>query len=76
MAGLRESVTAFQGEVSDVTSRDVLSLMLLVQYFDTLKEVGTSGNSSTIFIPSDPGAVGSMSSQIRDGVLAAQAMRR
>ncbi len=37
MAGLRESVTAFQGEVSDVTSRDVLSLMLLVQYFDTLK---------------------------------------
>ncbi len=31
MAGLRESVTAFQGEVSDVTSRDVLSLMLLVQ---------------------------------------------
>ena len=76
MAGLRESVTAFQGEVSDVTSRDVLSLMLLVQYFDTLKEVGTSGNSSTIFIPSDPGAVGSMSSQIRDGVLAAQARRR
>lgn len=38
-----------------------------------------SGRSNTLFIPSNPGAVADMASQIRDGVLqagAAQDMRR
>lgn len=37
MSGLRESVQSFQTEVTEVNSRDVLSLMLLTQYFDTIK---------------------------------------
>ena len=79
MSGLRESVQAFQTEVTEVNSRDVLSLMLLTQYFDTIKEVGCSGRASTIFMPSNPGAVADMAGQIRSGVLqaeAAQNMRR
>jgi len=79
MSGLRESVQAFQTEVTEVGSRDVLSLMLLTQYFDAIKEVGTSGHTSTLFIPSNPGAVADMAEQIRNGVLqagAAQNMRR
>ena len=71
MSGLRESVQAFQTEVTEVNSKDVLSLMLLTQYFDAVKEIGCSGNSSTIFVPSNPGAVGEMAAQIRDGVLQA-----
>ena len=79
MAGLRESVQAFQSEVTEVNSRDVLSLMLLTQYFDTLKEVGISGKASTIFVPSNPGSVADLDAQIRNGVLqadAASSMRR
>lgn len=79
MSGLQESVQAFSATVTDVKPQDILSLMLMTQYFDTLKEVGMSGKSSTIFIPSSPGAVGDMAAQIRDGVLqsgAAQSMRR
>ncbi len=33
MNGLRESVTAFGEDVKDVSSRDVLELMLLTQYW-------------------------------------------
>lgn len=79
MSGLRESVQSFQSEVTEVGSRDVLSLMLLTQYFDAIKEIGTSGRASTIFVPSAPGAVSDLATQIRDGVLqgeAANSLRR
>ena len=75
MSGLRESVQAFQNEVTEVNSRDVLSLMLLTQYFDAVKEIGCSGRATTIFVPSNPGAVADMAGQIRNGVLQADAAR-
>lgn len=79
MTGLRESVQSFQSEVTEINSKDVLSLMLLTQYFDAVKEIGMSNKSSTIFIPSNPGAVSDLATEIRNGVLqagAAQSMRR
>lgn len=80
MTGLRESVQAFQSEVSEVGSRDVLSLMLLTQWVDAVKEIGSKNNASTIFIPSNPGAITDMAGEIRNGMLQAglgqQQMRR
>lgn len=75
MAGLKESVQSFQSEVSEVGSRDVLSLMLLTQYFDAIKEIGVTGKASTVFIPSNPGAVADLASQVRDGILQADSSR-
>ena len=69
MAGLKESVQSFQSEVNEVGSRDVLSLMLLTQYFDAIKEIGVSGKTSTVFVPSNPGAVADLASQVRAGIL-------
>lgn len=43
ISGLRESVQTFQSEVSDVNSRDVMELLLITQYFDTLKARGRWG---------------------------------
>ena len=40
--GLRESVLNFEQNVSDISSRDVIELMLVSQYFDMLKDVGVS----------------------------------
>lgn len=48
MSGLQESVTAFETAVSEVNSRDVISLMLLTQYFDALRDIGAKG--SPIFV--------------------------
>lgn len=73
MAGLKESVQSFQSGVNEVGSRDVLTLMLLTQYFDAIKEIGVTGKASTVFIPSNPGAVADLASQVRDGILQADA---
>lgn len=67
--GLRQSVVAFSEEVSDVESKDVLSLLLLTQYFDTLKEIGANSKSNTIFVPHGPGALNDAAGQIRTGML-------
>jgi regulator of protease activity HflC (stomatin/prohibitin superfamily) len=56
--GLRDSVVAFTGNVHGATPREVMDLVLITQYFDTIKELGEHSRSSTIFLPHSPGAVG------------------
>lgn len=71
--GLRESVLNFEDGVKAVTPQEVIELMMITQYFDLLKDVGTSGNASTVFLNHSPGTVGDISSQIRSGFLQASA---
>ncbi|KAJ9521838.1 hypothetical protein QJQ45_024695, partial [Haematococcus lacustris] len=61
--GLRDSVKEFDN-MSDVSSKDVLELMLITQYFDTLREIGMSNKTSTIFMPHNPSAMSDISAQI------------
>ncbi|KAJ8632878.1 hypothetical protein MRB53_026214 [Persea americana] len=67
--GLRESVLAFSANVHGTTAKDVMDMVLVTQYFDTMKEIGASSKSSSVFIPHGPGAVRDIVSQIRDGLL-------
>ncbi|KMZ65463.1 Hypersensitive-induced response protein 1 [Zostera marina] len=69
--GLRESVLAFSGNVPGTTAKEVMDMVLVTQYFDTMKEIGASSKSSSVFIPHGPGAVKDVVSQIRDGLLQA-----
>jgi hypothetical protein len=48
-----------------------MNLVLMTQYFDTLKEIGASSRSSTILIPHSPGSLGSLSEQIRNAMIEA-----
>lgn len=64
--GLRESVSSFSKGVHGVTSKDVLELILMTQYFDMLKDVGAKGNN-TIFIKHGPSAVSNITEEIRGG---------
>lgn len=73
IAGLRESVQTFQSEVTDVNSRDVMELLLITQYFDTLKDIGLSGKSNTVFMNHAPGTLADVSAQIRSGFMQAMA---
>ncbi|GAB4820180.1 hypothetical protein N2152v2_007226 [Parachlorella kessleri] len=73
ISGLRESVQDFRSEVADVNSRDVMELLLITQYFDTLRELGQGGKASTIFLPHSPAAVNDVSSQLRTSFLSAMA---
>ncbi|KAF2308686.1 hypothetical protein GH714_012350 [Hevea brasiliensis] len=67
--GLRESVLGFSENVPGTSAKDVMDMVLLTQYFDTMKEIGASSKSSSVFIPHGPGAVKDIASQIRDGLL-------
>ncbi|XP_077247827.1 hypersensitive-induced response protein 1 [Tasmannia lanceolata] len=71
VAGLRDSVLAFSVNVPGTTAKDVMDMVLVTQYFDTMKDIGASSKSSAVFIPHGPGAVKDIASQIRDGLLQA-----
>ena len=64
----RESIQAFSSGVSGTDSRDIMDLLILTQYFDALHEVGSRGNTKTVFLATD-------TNPIRSGMLEAQAAR-
>ncbi len=70
--GLRESVEDFTQAIDGVTARDVMSLVLLTQYYDMLTDVGKNSSSNTILIPHSPGAVGDFQQQILTSLLTAE----
>lgn len=70
--GLRESVENFSSSISGVKSQDVMNLVMMTQYFDTLKDLGNSGKSNTILIPHSPAGMGDLSDQIRNAMITAQ----
>jgi regulator of protease activity HflC (stomatin/prohibitin superfamily) len=47
--GLRDSVLEFTDIIDGTDPKDVMDLVLITQYFDTLKEVGA--NCNTVFLP-------------------------
>lgn len=69
--GLKESVTEFQNDVQGTSAQDVMNLVLMTQYFDTLKDVGLSSNSNTIMIPHSPSGMNDISDQLRNAMITA-----
>ncbi|CAN1262409.1 Hypersensitive-induced reaction 1 protein [Linum perenne] len=67
--GLRDSVLGFSSNVPGTSAKDVMDMVLVTQYFDTMKEIGAASKSSAVFIPHGPGAVRDVAAQIRDGLL-------
>lgn len=69
--GLRESVDEFQRGVPGTSAQDVMGMIMMTQYFDTIKELATTGKATTILIPHSPGSVGDVASQIRNAMISA-----
>lgn len=65
--GLQSSVEQFKSAVEGSTARDVMAMVLLTQYFDTLRDIGTQGKSNTILLPNQPGTVNDLMTQIMAG---------
>jgi len=70
--GLKTSIVDFTGGIKGTTSKDTLDLLLLTQYFDTIKEVGTDKNCRTTFIPTSK----SVSDEMRNSLLQADAVTK
>ncbi|TSC56460.1 MAG: membrane protease subunit, stomatin/prohibitin [Parcubacteria group bacterium Gr01-1014_18] len=72
--GLRESVDDFKRSVEGTTSQDVMNLVLMTQYFDTLKDLGSGAHNNTIMIPHSPGHMGELAEQMRNAVITGNAV--
>lgn len=49
--GLKLSIVDFTDGIKGTSSKDTLDLLMLTQYFDLIKDVGTDKNCKTTFIP-------------------------
>lgn len=62
--GLSTSIEGFQKVLGTSTAEEVMQLVLVTQYFDTLKAIGETGKTNTVFVNHTPGAVADISQQI------------
>ncbi|MDA7523085.1 SPFH domain-containing protein [Verrucomicrobia bacterium] len=70
--GLRESVDEFQKTIRSASAADVMNMVLMTQYFDTLKDLGNQSRTNTIMIPHSPGHMNDLAGQIRDAMIAGE----
>ena len=59
--GLSTSIEDFQKAHGSASADEVMQLVLVTQYFDTLKSIGETGKTNTIFVNHTPGAVQTIS---------------
>ncbi len=69
--GLKDSVSDFRESLPNTTEQDILNLILVTQYFDTIKDLGQSSHNNTIMIPHSPSSVSDIMQQITNAVVTA-----
>jgi len=70
--GLQTSVEQFQKAVEGASALEVMQLVMVTQYFDTLKAIGESDKTNTLFLSHSPTAVKDVSQQLMESMLVAQ----
>src|SRR5271154_3491786 len=76
ITGLKESVEDFAKTVEGSTPQDVMQLVLMTQYFDTLKEIAANDHSNTILIPHTPNTLTDLFSQMRNAIITGNEMTK
>jgi len=70
--GLQTSIEQFQRVVGTTSTSEVMQLVLITQYFDTIKSIGELDKTNTLFVSHSPGAVRDISDQLMQSMLVAQ----
>jgi regulator of protease activity HflC (stomatin/prohibitin superfamily) len=72
ISGLKDSVEDFAQAVAGSTPQDVMQLVLMTQYFDTLKDIAANDHTNTVLIPHTPNTLSDVFSQIRNAIISGQ----
>ena len=72
IAGLQGSIDQFKKVVEDASTSEVMQLVMATQYFDTIKSIGESDKTNTLFLSHSPAAVRDISDQILQSMLTAE----
>lgn len=70
--GLQESVEGFANDVAGATPKDVMDILLLTQYFDTLSTVG----ANSLILEHDPATVANLQRQVGSAFLASKQQKK
>jgi hypothetical protein len=69
--GLQGSIEQFQKGIGGASTSEVMQLVLVTQYFDTIKSIGESDRTNTLFLSHSPGAARDISDQVLQSMLTA-----
>ena len=72
--GLCQSVDEFVKQTG-TTPAHVMDMVLLIQYIDTLKDIGSNSKSNVVFVPHSPNGVSSINEQLRETIFAADILK-
>merc|ERR1719229_1328012 len=72
--GLRDSIT--HGTEESLSTEKISELLLITQYFESLRDIAANSKAQTVFLPHSAGAVGDVAGQIRNGIMLAGAGQR
>src|ERR1700680_62562 len=70
--GLQGSIEQFQKGIGGTSTSEVMQLVLVTQYFDTIKSIGEMDKTNTLFVSHSPGAVKDISEQVLQSMLIAE----
>jgi len=72
VGGLQASVSEFSGEVEGAKPKDVMDILLLSQYFDTLSSVG----ANSLILEHDPATVANLQNQVGASFMTSTDMKK
>mmetsp|Transcript_38942 Transcript_38942/g.94286 ORF Transcript_38942/g.94286 Transcript_38942/m.94286 type:complete len:282 (-) Transcript_38942:344-1189(-) len=69
--GLRESIVDFSENTENTSTKEVMDLLLLTQYFDMVRDVGSANHCRTVFVPTSR----SMGDELRSSLIQADSAK-
>lgn len=73
--GFKESVEDFKRSMENVTHEEIMQFVLMTQYFDTIKDIGSNSKNSTILMPHSPGGMKEFQDQVITGTFIGNQMK-
>ncbi len=73
--GLSQSVDEFVKHNSEIRASSVMDMVLLIQYIDTLRDIGANSKSNVVFVPHSPGNLSSISDQLRETIFSSEMLK-
>eukprot|EP00919_Chromeraceae_sp_WS-2016_P003804 GHVR01009234.1.p1 GENE.GHVR01009234.1~~GHVR01009234.1.p1 ORF type:complete len:284 (+),score=59.48 GHVR01009234.1:652-1503(+) len=72
--GLRDSIVGFTDE-SSIDNKTVLDMVMITQYFDTIRELSHNNSTNIVFFQYDDSPLAPVMDEIRNGILQANSAR-
>jgi len=73
--GFKESVEDFKRSMDNVTHEEIMQFVLMTQYFDTVKDIGSNSKNSVILTPHAPGGMKDFQEQVIQGTFIGNQMK-